>query len=448
MDIFIKIVQFLLSLSILVLCHEFGHFLFAKLFKTRVEKFYIFFNPWFSLFKFKKGETEYGIGWLPLGGYVKIAGMIDESMDTEQMKQPAQPWEFRAKPAWQRLLIMLGGVMVNVLLAFAIYIGILYTWGETYLPARNVTYGVVCDSIFSNMGMQKGDMVIALDHKEVERFSNIIPEMILNHPKTIQVIRDGQEVSLSVPETFIPDLLEISSRSYSLNPLLVPRRPVDGVEIGDFADYSVAYDAGIRKGDKILSVNDSVFRFYDEFTDLVETNKGKYVATRVLRGTDTLTYSFMLGNDGKFGIYAVMPPNPFEFVTRHFTLAEAIPAGIKMGANQLGSYLKQLKLLFSQGKTAVKSVGGFASIANIFPNVWNWADFWSLTALISIMLGVVNILPIPALDGGHVLFLLYEVVTRRKPSEKFMEYAQIAGMILIFGLFILANVNDVIKFFG
>lgn len=448
MDIFIKIVQFLLSLSILVLFHEFGHFLFAKLFKTRVEKFYMFFNPWFSLFKFKKGETEYGIGWLPLGGYVKIAGMIDESMDTEQMKQPAKPWEFRAKPAWQRLLIMLGGVMVNVLLAFAIYIGILYTWGETYLPAKNVTYGVVCDPIFTDMGMQTGDKVIALDHKELDRFNDIIPEMLLNHPKTIQVIRDNQEVSLDIPDTFIPELLEMSSRSYSLNPLLTPRRPVNGVEIGEFADYSVAYDAGIRKGDKILSVNDSIFRFYDEFTGVLEANKGKQVVARVLRGTDTLNYSFALGDDGKFGIYPLLPENPFQFVTRDYTLLEAIPAGVRMGVDQLGAYVKQLKLLFSQGKTAVKSVGGFASIANIFPNVWNWADFWSLTALISIMLAVVNILPIPALDGGHVLFLLYEVITRRKPSEKFMEYAQIVGMIFIFGLFILANVNDVIKFFG
>ena len=213
MDVFIKIVQFLLSLSILVLFHEFGHFLFAKLFKTRVEKFYMFFNPWFSLFKFKKGETEYGLGWLPLGGYVKIAGMIDESMDVEQMKQPVQEWEFRAKPAWQRLLIMLGGVLVNVLLAFVIYIGILYTWGETYLPAKNVTYGVVCDAVFTDMGMQKGDQVVALDHREVVRFNDIIPEMLLNRPQTMQVLRNGEEVSLKIPDTFISDLLEMSSRS-------------------------------------------------------------------------------------------------------------------------------------------------------------------------------------------------------------------------------------------
>ena len=268
MDIFIKIVQFVLSLSILVLFHEFGHFLFAKLFKTRVEKFYMFFNPWFSLFKFKKGETEYGVGWLPLGGYVKIAGMIDESMDTEQMKQPAQPWEFRAKPAWQRLLIMLGGVLVNVLLAFVIYIGILFTWGETYLPAKNVTYGVVCDSVFKNIGMRNGDIIVALDNKEVVRFDDVLPEILFNRSKTIQVLRNGEQVSLDIPDDFIATLLELSSKSFKLNPLLTPRIPVDGIEIQDFGDYSVAYDAGMRKGDKILSVNGHTFRFYDEFSDL------------------------------------------------------------------------------------------------------------------------------------------------------------------------------------
>ncbi len=436
-----------MSLSILVLFHEFGHFIFAKLFKTRVEKFYMFFNPWFSLFKFKKGETEYGIGWLPLGGYVKIAGMIDESMDTAQMRQPAQPWEFRAKPAWQRLLIMLGGVLVNVLLAFVIYIGILYTWGEKYLPMRNVEYGVVCDTIFKNMGMQDGDRIVALDRKEVVRFDDVIPEMLLNHPKTLQIVRDGKEISLDIPETFVTQLLEMSSKSFKLNPLLTPRYPVNGIEIGKFGDYSVAYDAGLREGDKILSVNGTVFRFYDEFTGVLEQNKGKRVETQVLRGTDTLTYAFLLEGDGKFGIYPLLQ-DPFEYATREYTFMEAVPAGVKLGVDQLGAYVKQLKLLFSQGDTAYKSVGGMASIANIFPGYWNWQSFWGLTALISIMLAVVNILPIPALDGGHVLFLLYEVITRRKPGEKFMEYAQVAGMIFIFGLFILANVNDIIKFFG
>lgn len=448
MIIFIKVVQFILSLSMLALFHECGHFLFARLFKTRVEKFYVFFNPWFSLFKWKRGETEYGVGWLPLGGYVKIAGMIDESMDVEQMKQPAQPWEFRAKPAWQRLLIMLGGVMVNVVLAFIIYIGILFTWGETYLPARNVTYGVVCDTVFQNMGMRYGDKVVALDHREVERFEDIIPEMLLNNPKTIQVIRDGQEISLDIPETFVARMLEMSSRSFKVNPLLTPRLPVDGVGIAGFADYSVAYDAGVRKGDRILSISGQSFRFYDEFTGLLSAHKDENIALEVIRGGDTLIFPMRLGSDGLLGIRPQLAGGMFELATRKYGFLEAIPAGLKMGVEQLGAYVKQLKLLFSQGSTAYKSVGGIVSIANIFPGVWNWEAFWQLTALISIMLAVVNILPIPALDGGHVLFLLYEVITRRKPGEKFLEYAQVGGMIFILALFILANMNDLIKIFG
>lgn len=408
----------------------------------------MFFNPWFSLFKFKKGETEYGIGWLPLGGYVKIAGMIDESMDTAQMKQPVKSWEFRAKPAWQRLLIMLGGVMVNVLLAFAIYIGILYAWGETYLPARNVKYGVVCDTVFREMGMQKGDIIFALDQQEIGRFGDIIPDMLLNNPKTIQVLRDSQVVSLQIPSTFIPQLLERSSRSFKMTPLLVPRVPETQVEVSGFADYSPAYDAGVREGDKILSINGQGFRFDDEFTELLLANKGKEVETQVLRGEDTLSFAFVVGTDGMMGIQRMLPAADFELVTRHYSFFEAIPAGVRMGVNQLGSYLKQLKLLFSHKDEAYKSVGGMLSIGNIFPGVWNWQVFWELTALLSIMLAVINILPVPGLDGGHVLFLLYEVVTRRKPGEKFMEYAQVAGMIFIFGLFILANVNDIVKFFG
>lgn len=446
MDVFVKIVQLLLSLSILVLFHEFGHFLFAKLFKTRVEKFYMFFNPWFSLFKFKKGDTEYGIGWLPLGGYVKIAGMIDESMDTAQMKKPAQPWEFRSKPAWQRLLIMLGGVMVNVVLAFLIYIMILYTWGETYLPAENVKYGVVCDPIFEKMGMQTGDIIVSLDSVKVERFSNILADMTLDHPQTVQVKRDGKMISLNIPETFTADLLAISSKNSRLR-LLVPRQLMDSTYVAEFADYSVAYDAGIRKGDKILSVNGRSFRYYDEFTDMLAESADSRVETKVVRGKDTLQFAFDLGTDGKFGIYFGSTER-LELASREYTFLEAIPAGIAKGTQTVSSYLKQLKLLFSPKVEAYKSVGGVMMMGSIFPGVWDWQIFWELTAFISIMLAVVNILPIPALDGGHVLFLLYEVITRRKPGEKFMEYAQIAGMMILLGLFILANVNDIVRFFG
>ena len=446
MDVFVKIVQLLLSLSILVLFHEFGHFLFAKLFKTRVEKFYMFFNPWFSLFKFKKGETEYGIGWLPLGGYVKIAGMIDESMDTAQMRKPAQPWEFRSKPAWQRLLIMLGGVMVNVVFAFLIYIMVLYTWGETYLPAENVKYGVVCDPLLEKMGMQTGDIVVSLDSVKVERFSDILADMTLDHSQTVQVEREGKLISLDIPETFTADLLALSSKNNRVR-LLVPRQLMDSTYVAEFADYSAAYDAGIRKGDKILAVNGRTFRFYDEFTDMLAANADSRVETKVLRGKDTLQFAFDLGNDGKFGIYFGSTER-LELAFRKYSFGEAIPAGIAKGAQTISSYLKQLKLIFSPRVEAYKSVGGVMMMGSIFPGVWDWQIFWELTAFISIMLAVVNILPIPALDGGHVLFLLYEVITRRKPGEKFMEYAQITGMMILLGLFILANVNDIVRFFG
>lgn len=406
----------------------------------------MFFNPWFSLFKFKKGETEYGIGWVPLGGYVKIAGMIDESMDTEQMKQPARPWEFRSKPAWQRLLIMLGGVMVNIVLAFVIFIGVLYTWGETYLPAENVKYGVVCDSLFTKTGMQNGDIIVSLDHVKVDRFVDIVPDILLNSPKTIQVDRNGEMMDLEIPENFSADLLALSSKNYKAG-FLSPRELMDSMFIADFADYSVAYDAGIRKGDKILSVNDRTFRFYDEFTEALATQAGKKIETRVLRGQDTLNFTFGLEEDAKLGVYFASTDRP-EFATVNYSFAEAIPAGLKRGAETLSSYLKQLKLLFSPHVEGYKSVGGMMMIGSIFPGVWDWQIFWGLTAFISIMLAVVNLLPIPALDGGHVLFLLYEIVTRRKPGEKFMEYAQVTGMMLVLGLFILANVNDFIRFFG
>lgn len=448
MDILVKVLQLVLSLSILVLFHEFGHFLFAKLFKTRVEKFYLFFNPWFSLFRFKKGETEYGIGWLPLGGYVKIAGMIDESMDTKQLQKPAQPWEFRSKPAWQRLLIMLGGVLVNVVLAFAIFILVLYVWGETYLPAENVKYGVTCEGVFRDMGVKNGDKIVALDGARVDDFFNIIPDILLNNPKTMEVERKGERVSLQIPATIVAELIRLSSsKDFRVRSLLFPRWLMDSVYVDNFADYSAAYDAGVRKGDRVLAVNGNSFRYYDEFTDLLDTTRDQRIELEVKRGSDTLQFPVVLGSDGKLGI-AFGNTDRLEFATRNFSFAEAIPAGIDKGAETLGSYVKQLKLLFTPHAEAYKSVGGMMSIGNIFPGIWNWQIFWELTALISIMLAVVNILPIPALDGGHVLFLLYEVITRRKPGEKFMEYAQVAGMIFLVALFILANVNDVVRFFG
>ncbi len=448
MDILVKVLQLILSLSILVLFHESGHFLFAKLFKTRVEKFYMFFNPWFSLFKFKKGETEYGIGWLPLGGYVKIAGMIDESMDTEQMKNPPQPWEFRAKPAWQRLLIMLGGVMVNVVLAFVIFILVLYAWGETYLPADNVKYGVTSELIFKDMGIRNGDKIVALDGQRVNDFFNIVPDILLNDPKSIEVEREGKRIILPVPESLVAELVRISSvKNFRAASLLAPRQLMDSTVVKEFAEYSAAYDAGVRAGDRILTINGIHSRFYDEFTGVLDSLKGKNIELALLRGKDTLQIPMELGYDGKLGIYFANTDR-LEFAVRKYSLGAAIPAGIKKGVATLKSYVKQLKLLFTPQVKAYKSVGGVMSMGNIFPGVWDWQVFWELTAFISIMLAVVNILPIPALDGGHVLFLLYEVITRRKPGEKFLEYAQVIGMIFLIALFILVNVNDVVRFFG
>lgn len=463
MEIFIKIVQFVLSLSLLVICHEFGHFMFAKIFKMRVEKFYLFFNPGFTLFKKKIGETEYGIGWLPLGGYVKIAGMIDESMDTEAMKQPVQEWEFRAKPAWQRMLVMVGGVMMNVIVAFAIYVGSLFTWGETYLPAESIKYGVVAEGPFAELGLKTGDIVVGLDNEPLERFEGVVSDILIDQKRSIQVKRNGEIISIDIPESFISQLMEIASGKDAKSALLSPRVPAEKILIQGFADYSAAYDAGVREGDIIAAVNGKEFDFYDEYisevkgtADSLQTNltvlRNRSNVAITLANVDSLQYdtlnvAFKLPMEGVMGVYnAPIVNETFETNTKYYSFFEAIPAGIKKGVAQLGSYVRSLGLLFSTD-SGYKSVGGFMTMGDIFPGLWDWQSFWSLTALISIMLAVVNILPIPALDGGHVLFLLYEVITRRQPSEKFLEYAQWVGMVFLIGLFILANVNDFLKFF-
>lgn len=444
MDVLVKVLQFLLSLSILVMLHEMGHFFMAKLFKVRVEKFFIFFNPWFTLFRFKKGDTEYGMGWLPLGGYVKISGMIDESMDLEQMKEPAKPYEFRSKPAWQRLLIMVGGVLVNFLLAFFIYIMILYAWGEKYLPAENVKYGVVCDSIMLDAGLRNGDIVVAFDNQKIERYSDIIPHLLLESPGTIQVMREGRLVSIEVPENLVKRILAYSSNSFDAKALLSLRYKYDGT-INGFSEPSLARDAGMLEQDRVLALDGQGFTYYDEYQRLIQGHRDSILMATVLRGTDTLLLAIHIGDSPYIGVYPRVM-NDFEFAVKEYTFLEAIPAGIDMGVNQIKAYLKQFKLF--KNPEALKSVGGFLSIGNIFPSTWDWQAFWSLTAMLSLILGVMNLLPIPALDGGHVLFLLYEVVTRRKPNEKFMENAQIGGMFFLIFLLLFANISDILKLFG
>ena len=439
MVILIKVAQLLLSLSILVIFHEFGHFLAARIFKTRVEKFYLFFDPWFSLFKFKKGDTEYGIGWLPLGGYVKISGMIDESMDKEAMKLPPQPYEFRAKPSWQRLIIMLGGVTVNVILAIGIYVVMLAWWGEQYLPNSQVKYGITVDTLGQQLGLRNGDKILTLDNKPVEDFFRIPATIILENVHTIQVERNNQPVDVVIPRELISQIVKHKSPEF-----ISVRIPF---EVADFAPGSPAKKAGMQVNDRIIGVNGQTTLYFDEFKAVVQKHENEKVNVIVLRGTDTVSLAIMVSDRGLIGVAPKSPAGYFTFKEYHYNILQAIPAGTVKAYEKTADYLKSLKLLFNPEVKAYESVGGFITIGSIFPSAWDWESFWSLTAFLSLMLAVLNILPIPALDGGHVMFLLYEIITGRKPSDKFMEYAQITGMVLLFALLIFANGNDIVKLF-
>jgi regulator of sigma E protease len=436
--ILIKTAQLLLSLSILVVLHEFGHFIFARFFKTRVEKFYLFFNPWFSLFKVQKGETEYGIGWLPLGGYVKISGMMDESMDKEAMKLPAQPYEFRSKPAWQRLLIMLGGVLMNFLFAMFIYIGIMYAWGEEFLPTENAKYGIETNEIGKQIGFQNGDKILTVDNKYIENFTAIIPTIVLDNAKTVQVERNGQKIEIEISDSDLALLLKSKS-------VLAPRTPFD-IKIGKVEKDSPTQKAGLLKDDIFAGADGLKFQFYDEFKDYLGSKKGQSIELEMIRNGNPITKKVDVTEDGKIGFYAAYNnPDLFEYKTVKYGLFESFPAGIKRGVRTTGDYVKQFRLFFKKETKAYESLGGFATIGNIFPGTWDWYSFWNMTAFISIILAIMNLLPIPALDGGHVMFLMGEIITGRKPGEKFLEYAQIAGMVILLALVLFANANDIIK---
>lgn len=431
------IAQLLLSLSILVIFHELGHFTFAKIFKTRVEKFYLFFDPWFSLFKFKKGDTEYGIGWLPLGGYVKISGMIDESMDKEAMKEEPKPWEFRSKKTWQRLLIMIGGVLVNFILAGLIFVVMLFTWGDDYLPNENVIYGISTDSLGYKLGLQNGDKIISVNNEKIARFSDIRKQMILNSTRTMQIERNGSTIEVELQDSDIALILEKKGLK------LDPRFPF---VIQEIPDESPAKISGFEKGDKFVSANGKSLMFYDEYVQFFLENKNKEVTIGVQRSSGNKEITAKVDDKGKIGVQ-VSTTDLFELEHVEYGIVEAIPAGFKRGFEETGSYLSQLKLVFTPETGAYKEVGGFYSISKLFPPVWDWQWFWKITAILSIMLGVVNILPIPALDGGHVMFLIFEMISGRPPSEKFMEYAQMTGMVLLVALLLYANGNDILKIF-
>ena len=441
MIILIKILQFVMSLSILVVIHEFGHFTLAKIFKTRVEKFYLFFDPWFSLFKYKRGETEYGIGWLPLGGYVKISGMIDESMDKEQMKLPPQPWEFRSKTSWQRLLIMTGGVIFNFISAMLIFIFVLFAWGETYLPTANVKYGIVTDSVGLAIGLRNGDKILTVDNEHIENFLDITPNIVLNNRKSIQVDRDGTVLNIEIPKEYIPKMLKGKGQIDS-------RIPFGPFIIESFGKKSPAKNAGLALKDELIGIDDKKFTYYDEFQKYLIENKERPLTLNLLRKGVAVNIAVKPDTLGALGIgRSVSMSQIFELKTIKYGFLQSIPAGLDKGFKTITDYLKQFKLIFSKHTKGYESLGGFITIGSIFPGVWDWQRFWDLTAFLSIILAIMNILPIPALDGGHVLFLLFEVVTGKKPSDKFLEYAQIAGMILLLALLLYANGNDVIRLF-
>ena len=439
MDILIQASQFILSLSLLIILHELGHFIPAKLFKTKVEKFYLFFDPWFSLVKKKIGETEYGIGWLPLGGYVKIAGMIDESMDKEQMKQEPQPWEFRSKPAWQRLIIMIGGVTVNVILAIVIYAGMMMYYGEQYLPVENMKYGVAVDSTARAIGLRDGDHILAVDGKPISRFSEIPIEILLSDEGVIEIEREGVTKEIKISEEDKRDLIKAQSG------LVSPRVPY---VVGGFGDSSVAKAAGLLEGDSIFGVDGRKLLFFDEYVGTIPGYAGQEMTLNFIRNGEPMTAQMTVPENGKIGVYATPFTHFYDFETKKYGIIEAIPAGISKSYKVLGDYIRQFKLILNPETEAYKEVGGFLMIANQFDTSWDWQRFWSFTAFLSIMLAFLNILPIPALDGGHVVFVLWEMISGRKPSEKVLEYAQMVGFIILLGLIVLANGNDILKLFG
>lgn len=437
MEIFIKIVQLFMSLSLLVAIHEFGHFIVARIFGIRVEKFYIFFDPWFSLFKFKRGDTEYGLGWVPLGGYVKIAGMIDESMDTEQMKQPVQPWEFRAKPAWQRFLVMVAGVVMNMVLAFTIYCGISYTWGSSYLANEDVKWGYNFNTTAEQMGFVDGDRIIAIDGKEIDNVNEILNALVLSDDnREVIVERNGLRQHFNIP---YEQLLEMRNNE-TFKDLYSPIVPM----IVDSVDFESARAAGILAGDRIKGVNGTATDDAVKLKQLFSEHKGEEVIVDIERQGGTMQVTLPVDAEGRIGIVMAAP---FSLRTRHYSLWESIPAGARLTVKQLTGYWQQLKMIFSPKTEMYKSLGGFISIGSIFPGEWNWFSFWNTTAFLSIILAVMNIIPIPGLDGGHSLFTLWEMITRRKPSDKFLEIAQYVGLVLLLILLVYANGNDIYRFF-
>ncbi len=437
--------QLLLALSLLVILHEFGHYITARWFKCRVEKFFLFFDPWFALVKKKVGDTVYGIGWLPLGGYVKIAGMIDESMDKETMKLPPKPYEFRAKPAWQRLIIMLGGIIMNILVAFVIYAFILMTWGDKKIPTSSMKYGVhVADStLYKEGGLRNGDIIHSIDGEAITDFERLRRKGLLG--RQVILTRDGKEMTIDLPRDLIGKL--VVNRKKTDGGFIEPRRPAIAFYVPDTAS---AYKAGLRKDDQIVGVDSARITYFDELQNQLVANKNKTVSLAILRNGTETRFPVQISNEGKLGFvpygldYAQMDSLGWlKLNITKYSFFSAFPAGVKKAGQELKFYIDQFKKILDPKTGGYKGVGGFKAMGSIFPKYgWDWEAFWRITAFLSIVLAFMNLLPIPALDGGHVMFTLYEMITRRKPNEKFLEYAQVVGMVLLLGLMLYANGND------
>jgi regulator of sigma E protease len=453
MGTFINIAQFITSLGLLILLHEFGHFITARMFKIRVDKFYMFFDFLFplpgvlnfALFKKKVGDTEYGIGWFPMGGYVQIAGMIDESLDTEQMNKPAEPWEFRAHPAWQRLIVMLGGIIVNVLLAFLIYAMILFTWGEKKTPMSSLKDGIACnDSIGKLVGFQTGDKIISVDNKPIQYFNDLKIEILLGH--TVQIDRNGEKIEITLPQDFV-DQIATNEKFFFID----IRRPA----FFQFSPESVNKNVDIKANDRIIGINDSIkITYYDEFQTQLKQFKNQSVVLNVERNNQVIKVPVQVNQNSMVGAVLVdVPEEDLEKMgivsieRKKYGFLESFPAGVMMTFDKLNFYVRQFKMIFTPSTGGYKHIGGFKSMAKMFGDEWVWEDFWTRTAFLSVVLAFMNLLPIPALDGGHVVFTLYEMITRRAPSVKVLTYAQYVGMALLLFLMLYSNLNDFVHFF-
>ncbi|MDR9457593.1 MAG: RIP metalloprotease RseP [Salegentibacter sp.] len=429
----VKAIQLLLSLSLLIVLHELGHFIPAKIFKTRVEKFFLFFDVKFALFKKKIGGTEYGIGWLPLGGYVKISGMIDESMDKEQMEKPPEPWEFRSKPAWQRLIIMLGGVTVNLVLGFLIFIMIMFVWGENYVGAEEMPEGFAIVDEFKEYGFKDGDRILQVNGKDFQNSIDVNKHLFMRDVNTITVLhQNGEQEVISIPENIGESMWEKGI----MQPFIPIQRPI----LDSVLTENPAGIAGLKKGDSLISVNEQEIGYWHELAPIANENKGKELEVVFKRDDEIKSVMVTPDEEGKFGFY---PQSNFDIKTQKYNLAESIKEGFDYGYWTLRDYVYQFKYVFTS--KGASQLGGFGAIGGLFPDTWNWQGFWYTTALISIILAFMNILPIPALDGGHVVFLLYEMVTGRKPNDKFMEIAQMVGFFILIALVLYANGNDVYR---